>query len=150
VAVTLSKTTGIVLTLAIGCHEFFEGIAFGLQTKIDFAAQLSVGIIIHKSCAAVALGSVFLRSGYSFCHALLFLAIFSVTAPVGIIIGLFISNSNAIVVVVFMSFSGGTFLYVACSEIIVHEFKKGNGLLKLLTVLLGGSVITLLWFLHAG
>ena len=46
-----------------------------------------------------------------------------------------------------MSLSGGTFIYVACSEIIVNEFDKGkHQAFKALFVLLGGTIITCLWF----
>ena len=69
-------------------------------------------------------------------------------APIGIIIGMQISDSNKLVDTVFLSISGGTFIYVACSEIIVNEFDKGNKQwVKMLLVLLGGIVISLLWFL---
>ena len=34
---TVSKTSAIILVLAIGVHAFFEGIAFGLQTTIEKA-----------------------------------------------------------------------------------------------------------------
>ena len=46
-----------------------------------------------------------------------------------------------------MSLSGGTFIYVACSEIIVGEFDKGHyQWIKMLLVLGGGFLITILWF----
>lgn len=78
----------------------------------------------------------------------MFLAIFAIVAPLGIVIGMSISDSNKLVDVTFLSLSGGTFVYVACSEIIVHEFDKGNKQwLKMLLVLLGGAIITCLWFL---
>ena len=34
---TVSKTSAIILVLAIGVHALFEGIAFGLQDSIDKA-----------------------------------------------------------------------------------------------------------------
>ena len=78
-----------------------------------------------------------------------FLVIFAVIAPIGIAIGMSISESDAIVDTVFLSLSGGTFIYVACSEIIVGEFtKKGYEWLKMLLVFAGGLLITLLWFIE--
>ncbi len=32
---TVSKTSAIVLVLALGAHSFFEGLAFGLMTSIE-------------------------------------------------------------------------------------------------------------------
>ena len=78
------------------------------------------------------------------------MAIFSITTPIGIIIGMSISESSKILDVIFLSLSGGTFVYVACSEIITAEFDKGGrAWLKMLLVFLGGLIITLLWFLDS-
>lgn len=58
-----------------------------------------------------------------------------------------INHSSAIVDTIFMALSGGTFIYVACSEIIVAELDKGKyQWAKTLLVFLGGLTITVLWF----
>lgn len=58
-----------------------------------------------------------------------------------------IADSNKLIDVIFLSISGGTFIYVACSEIIVSEFDKGNKQwVKMILVFLGALIITLLWF----
>ena len=107
-----------------------------------------MGIIIHKSAAAVSLGGAFARTGFTLKEILLFLGIFSVIAPIGIIIGMLISEGNALIDVTFLGLSGGTFIYVACSEIIVAEFDKGQyQWIKALLVLFGGVIIAVLWFL---
>jgi len=75
------------------------------------------------------------------------LGIFALTTPIGILIGMAITESDKLVDTTFMSLSGGTFIYVACSEIIVAEFDKGkHNWIKMLLVLLGGVIITVLWF----
>ena len=77
----------------------------------------------------------------------MFLAIFATLAPIGIAIGMSIADSNKLVDVTFLGISGGTFIYVACSEIIVAEFDKGKlQWLKMILVFLGGLIITVLWF----
>ena len=145
---TVSKTTAIVLVLALGFHALFEGIAFGLMTEIGQAGQLAAGVIIHKTAAAISLGGTFARTGYTLCSIILFIGIFSVLSPIGVIIGMLISNSNLLIDTIFVCLSGGTFVYVACSEIIVAEFDRGHyQWLKILLIFLGGLVITLLWFL---
>ena len=59
-----------------------------------------------------------------------------------------ITETSSIIDVVFLSLSGGTFVYVACSEIIINEFDKGDKQrLKMLMVCIGGLIITLLWFI---
>jgi len=51
--------------------------------------------------------------------------------------------------VIFMALSAGTFIYVACTEIIVHEFESSawSGI-KFLLVVIGGVIIGALWFLE--
>ena len=114
------------LVLAIGVHAFFEGMAFGLQKEIDEAGQLAAGILLHKSAAAVSLGGAFTRTGYTTKQIILFIVLFALTTPLGIIVGMLINHSSAIVDTIFMALSGGTFIYVACSEIIVAELDKGK------------------------
>jgi zinc transporter ZupT len=98
---TVSKSAAIILVLAIGAHNFFEGIAFGLQRELGSAGQLAAGILIHKTAAAVSLGGAFARSGYTTRQIILFLGIFSLIAPIGIIIGMQIASSNKLVDVIF-------------------------------------------------
>ena len=60
-----------------------------------------------------------------------------------------LSKSNPIADTIFMSIAGGTFIYVACSEIIVHEFSRGgHKFIKLLLVIAGIALISLLWLLE--
>lgn len=51
---------------------------------------------------------------------LVYMGIFSVTAPIGIIIGINIFKTSLVVDTIFLSISGGTFVYVACTEVIVE------------------------------
>ena len=118
------------------------------MTEVDSAFQLAAGVIIHKTAAAISLGGAFARTGYTLCEIIIFIGLFSVVAPIGVIIGMLISDSNLLVDTIFVCLSGGTFVYVACSEIIVAEFDRGHyQWLKMILVVLGGSVITGLWFL---
>ena len=63
--VTVTKTTAIMLVVAISFHALFEGIAFGLLTEINTAWQLGIGIMLHEITAAIALGSSFSKSGFT-------------------------------------------------------------------------------------
>ena len=145
---TVSKATAIVLVLALGFHSLFEGIAFGLQTEISSAGQLAAGVIIHKTAAAISLGGTFASTGFSFCQILLFIGLFSILTPIGVVIGMLAAETNLLVDTIFVCLSGGTFIYVACSEIIITEFDRGSHRwAKMLLVILGGLVIASLWFL---
>lgn len=51
---------------------------------------------------------------------LCYILIFALTAPIGIVIGINIYGTNLVVDTIFLSISGGTFVYVACTEVIVE------------------------------
>ena len=73
---------------------------------------------------------------------------FSLSTPIGIIIGMNLKEMTILVTSIFFQLSAGTFIYVACTEIITHEFEhKAWSGLKLLLVIIGGIVIGALWFL---
>jgi zinc transporter ZupT len=85
------------------------------------------------------------------------LFIFALMAPIGIIIGLTAAKQGPFVDIIFLSISGGTFIYISCTEIIAREFKKNDETgtrsnwhlwVKLLCVLLGIIVICSLWTLE--
>ena len=114
--------SAFILVVALSVQAYFEGIAFGLLTSIESVWQLGIGILIHKSAVALSLGGAFANTKYTLREILLFLGVYSIIAPIGIIIGMAITESNKLVDTTFMSISGGTFIYVACSEIIANEF----------------------------
>lgn len=53
---------------------------------------------------------------------MMLLIVFALATPVGIAAGLIMLGSNEMVEVIFSSFAGGTFVYIAASEVIVEEF----------------------------
>lgn len=81
---------------------------------------LGIGILIDKACGVIALGSKMFSDGASRNQMFCYLGIFSITAPIGIIIGLSIEKTSLVVDTIFLSISGGTFIYVACTEVIVE------------------------------
>ena len=45
-----------VLMIALGLHALFEGLAVGINPETDKAAQLMLGIILHKGAAGTPYG----------------------------------------------------------------------------------------------
>lgn len=98
---TLSKTTVFILMLAFGIHEIFEGIAFGLMESTTVAVQLAIGIVIHKTCASVSLGAGFAEAGFSTLKITLMICCFSLSTPLGIIIGMNLKSMTLVVTSIF-------------------------------------------------
>jgi zinc transporter 1/2/3 len=75
---------------------------------------------------------------------------FALATPVGIALGIGLGEAPDIVDVIFSCLAGGTFVYIACSEVIVEEFSlPGNKWIKLLFFMMGPALITCLWFLDS-
>jgi len=69
--------------------------------------------------------------------------------PLGILLGFFISSSR-LVESIFLAISTGTFIYVACSEVIVEEFSITKyKWAKFLFFIIGGVFISMLSIIEA-
>lgn len=124
------------------------------MTTAESLLQLSIGILIHKSVASISLGASLANSGLYPVQNFIIMFIFAMIAPIGVGIGMSIHDASPITDAIFLSISGGTFIYVACTEIIVHEFDMPDHgrcmkFGKSIMVLLGGLLITCLWFIDS-
>ncbi len=70
----------------------------------------------------------------------------------GLAIGMGLNDAPDIVGSIMLSFAGGTFIYIACSEILAHEFDGPDKIwlkyLKFFVYLIAAGGITVLWLLH--
>ena len=131
------------LLFALGFHGLFEGISLGVQQTIKGTLFLVLAIALHKWAAALTLGISFVKSGVSQKEYIFNILIFSFITPMGIIIGMALTSFNSDYIAgIFLSISVGTFIYIACSEIIIDEFhKKENRYIKFLCFLLGAGIV---------
>ena len=145
------NVTPLILLLAIGFHSIFEGIALGMTKNDGVFINLMIGVALHHIAATISLG-VSLGQHKVNSKKAIFLIFFglSLIEPAGIGMGIALSNSPDFVGSIVMSLAGGTFVYIACSEILVHEFEdKKNRYLKFLSFMIGAAAITVLWLLHS-
>ena len=136
--------------LALSVHAIFEGIALGLAAGFMNTLDIVVAIAIHKGAAGSALGISLVKTfpnDFGIVKRLILL--FSLASPLGIAIGILASGAGDIVNVIMSSIAAGTFLYIACTEIIVAEFSVGgNRWWKCLAFILGACIITSLAFIE--
>ena len=79
----------------------------------------------------------------NFRSAFCLLIVFAIATPLGCVIGIFVSDSSPMVTVVFNSLAGGTFIYIAASEVVVEEFSTPDyKWVKLLLFIIGAAIIT--------
>ena len=82
-------------------------------------------ILAHKWAEGLTFGISFLKSELSNCQINTFLIIFSMMGPFGVLFGIFLSAmTNKFIQGIFLAASSGTFLYIACSEVITEQFEK--------------------------
>ena len=141
--------TPFILMLALSVHATFEGLACGLTGDLNSVLSIMLAIVIHKGAASSALGISLVKNfpdDFRLVRQLVF--IFSCATPLGVAIGIAASGAGEIVDVIFSSLAAGTFVYIACTEIIVSEFSiPGNRWLKLTVFLIGALIITALHFI---
>ena len=144
-----SSITPYILLIALSVHGIFEGIALGVMNTIRECSILFSAIILHKWAASFALGISFYKSGTEKELYIKMILLFTSFGPIGIIIGMIFSDAGNLIKGIMLSISGGTFIYVAASEVIVEEFslsKKTN--IKFLWFLIGGLLTFILTFIE--
>ena len=142
--------TPFILLIALSVHSVFEGLACGLEKDEGPCMNIVIAILVHKGAAGSSLGISLVKTfpnNFKLCRQLVFL--FSIATPLGVAIGMIVANAGDIYDIVFSSLAAGTFVYIACSEVIVEEFSTpGYRYWKLLAYLLGAMFILCLWFLE--
>ena len=117
------KLSAFILLLSLSIHGLFECFALGLQTVYKKTLFLFIALMIHKWAEAFALGILFVKARFSKRFFYLIIILFSIVGPVGVAVGIVLAETaGELVEGIFLSISTGTFLYVACSEVIIEEF----------------------------
>ena len=117
------KLSAFILLLSLSIHGLFECLALGIQTVYKKTLFLFIALMIHKWAEAFALGILFVKAKFSKKFFYLIIILFSVVGPIGVAIGIVLAETaGELVEGIFLSISTGTFLYVACSEVIIEEF----------------------------
>ena len=130
--------------IALSVHSVFEGIAVGLQDDTADILSFLIAIGTHKWAAAMSLGiSMSTNLIHSPSTVKLLILMFALSTPIGIIIGMIAMEASPLINIAFSSLAGGTFLYIAASEVVVEEFSvPTNKWTKLAGFILGALIIT--------
>lgn len=137
----------ITLWVALSYHSIVEGIVLGSADQ-ETIKSILVAILAHKGLESFSLGTGLIRSGASKLKFFLFCLAFACMTPIGIILGLFVSNLSGPVVAAVTGFGAGTFCYVSIVEILLPEFNKQQDVLFKIICLaagFGGMSALALW-----
>lgn len=140
------------LVLALSAHSVFEGLALGLQEDGAKLGSLFIGVAIHETLAAVALGVSVAKAALLMKDAVKLAVTVSLMIPLGIGVGMGIQTAQTlaggIVSVVLQGMAAGTFLFVTFFEILSRELEdKQDRLLKVLFLIVGYGLLAGLVFI---
>ena len=135
--------TPFILLIGLGTHAIFEGLALGLTKDMKDLVLFVAAILMHKGAAGMSLGISMAKTfpdnaGFVTWMILLF-AIFT---PLGVVLGMILSDGSDMTELIFACLAGGSFLYISLSEVIVEEFSiSSNRFIKLFFFLFGIACI---------
>ena len=145
-----------ILILALSMHSIFEGLALGLITEVDRLVQIAAAIGIHKSIIAFSLSVNLVQHEMETKTVVKSAILFSLMSPIGIGIGMAVlrnssEESSSLASGILQGIANGTFLYVTFFEIFQQELaERGSRLLKVLSMIVGYSVVTGLVYYSSG
>ena len=132
-----------------------QGLSIGLQKTNDQLISIFIAVITHKAVMAFSLGLNIAQSKLSTRSFILSNIIFSVASPVGLGVGIALTDlpntlPREIASGVLQGISGGTFLYITFFEVLPHEMNVPvNRLMKVFFILLGyASICGILFLAH--
>ncbi|XP_033750908.1 zinc transporter ZIP1-like [Pecten maximus] len=143
-----STLRSLLLLVAISLHSLFEGLAVGLQKDIESVIGLFTALLLHKGILSFSLGMNLIQSKLSRVAIIRSLALFGLSAPVGIGIGIGIidlwdSKVSTLVQGILQGIACGTFLYITFFEVLPHEFNSCEiRLVKVLFLIIGFITVT--------
>lgn len=131
---------GLLIVLALSVHELFEGMALGLENSPQHVWLFFGAIASHKLVLAFCVGVELIVAKTNTKLAVCYILIFAIVSPIGIGIGMAISNSTGALIggSILQAMATGTLLFVVFFEILK---KSGTGLMQFLAVLIGFFVM---------
>ncbi|XP_013410477.1 zinc transporter ZIP1-like [Lingula anatina] len=145
----VSKIRILLLYFALSSHAVFEGLALGLQDDSVHVWTLFGAMMVHEIIITFTL-SMKLVETFSLKPFLIFIFCFSAISPIGIGIGIIITDvgqntlATGLTTSILESLATGTFLYVTFFEILKRELENGTptqGLRKTFFIVLGFAVM---------
>ncbi len=138
------------LFVSLSVHSFIEGIPLSNPLEIheghhhDAGNSLLLGIVLHQIPVAIALMTVFKNKKMSNLYSWIMLITFSFMTPLGLIFGLYSSNSLSFLNMNFvLAVVVGMFLHISTTIIFETSENHKFNIMKLSSILLG--VLLALW-----
>ncbi|EDW89080.1 zinc transporter ZIP1 [Drosophila yakuba] len=130
---------GLGIIVALSLHELFGGMAIGLEMTLSTVWFMTGAISVHKLVLAFCIGMEIMMAHTRWLLAVIYLLVFSIVTPIGVGIGIAVSESAAAnepstVSGILQGLACGTLIYVVFFEIVA---KKNAGIRVLLSSMAG-------------
>ncbi|KAJ8949988.1 hypothetical protein NQ318_002398 [Aromia moschata] len=136
---TMVIIRGFLVVLALSVHEFFEGLAVGLEGSEGNVWYMFGAVSAHKMVIAFCIGVELVSSGLRTLFVIIYVFTFAVVSPLGIGIGMIVTSlehgSADLASVILQGMASGTLTYVVFFEILQGD--KKSGLKQFFSVLIG-------------
>lgn len=83
-----------ILEIGVAVHSIIIGVALGLLTETSEVRPLMIALVFHQFSEGAAIGAAVLQSALSTIHTALLWALFVVTTPLGVAIGIGVERSQ--------------------------------------------------------
>lgn len=135
--------------MAMCIESIFSGLTLGVMDETSALYGFFLALVLHKWAEALSIGISFAKIDMPKKKAVILGLIFSLAAPIGIIVGIIFDESDGYTKGILMAISAGTFIYIGATEIIVEEFTiKKNKYWKFMFYSLGFAFIVFLFFVE--
>lgn len=113
---------GLTAFLGLSAHTLFDGLALGSSAAAKIGLTAFTAIVAHKIPASLSLASILRSEGRSRTQVLAWVTVFGLMVPVGALLyfGIARLTSYGDFAPAALSFSAGTFLYIAVSDLLPH------------------------------
>jgi zinc transporter ZupT len=133
----------LAIFISLSIHSFIEVLPINVHEHAHVhanAESLFWAVLLHKIPEAIALKTIFNASGVSKVKSWIFVALFSLTAPLGLVSGEFIMDTLHIDTSWILGIAIGMFLHI--STTIIFESSEGHkvNVMKLISIITGFGV----------
>ena len=163
VAASQSVTSTFIFVIALSVHSFMEGLGMASKNQKEELMAFLISLFAHKWIEAFALGASVMQAEFGKLLTFFVLLAYSALTPIGILLGILLDaffkshyadSKVEILEGVFNGAAVGSFMFVACVEMIPPQFGHGmpvnrHAYGRFLTVLFGYGVMAVVSARHS-
>ena len=134
---SIGKSFPLILFISLSLHAFIEAIPLDHAGHSHGSVNLFWGVFLHKVPVAIALLVVFKASGISTVKSWIYLGLFGIMAPLGLIFGEYLNQHFQFDTNWIMAVAIGMFLHISTTIIFESSEAHKINFMKLISIIIG-------------